>query len=86
MRASDEILLWLGTELADQIALAWLPAFLRALDVQRPEIKMVQFQRNARGVELLGLGMLNPSEIAAHPPAKTITAGDLAELDRSGAR
>jgi hypothetical protein len=81
LQASDEIIVWLGTGLADQMALAWLPAFLRALDVQESTIKMVQFQHSARGVEISGLGMLRPKEIAAHPPVKALATADLADLD-----
>ena len=79
--SNDEIVLWLGTELADQIAQAWLPVYLRALDAQSPELKIIQFERNSRGREVPGLGMLHPKEIAAHPPPMTLTKEQLVELD-----
>jgi hypothetical protein len=73
--------MWLGTDLADQIALAWLPAFLRALDIPVRALSVVQFDRNPRGMEFLGLGMLSPVQMADHPPPKTLTSEQLAELD-----
>jgi hypothetical protein len=78
---SDEVVLWLGTGLANQIALAWLPAFLRAIDFQLRELKVVQFDRNPRGVEILDLGMLLPEQIAAHLPPMLVTGEQLAVLD-----
>ncbi|HMF39633.1 MAG TPA: DUF1835 domain-containing protein [Polyangia bacterium] len=78
--AGDEIVLWLGVDLAEQIAQAWLPAFLGALDVRDRVLKIVQFVRGQR-MEIVGLGMLNPQQIAAHPPPVTVTGRHLAELD-----
>jgi hypothetical protein len=46
--SADEIVIWLGTSLADQIALVWLPALIRALDVDPDRIKMIQFHRGER--------------------------------------
>jgi hypothetical protein len=81
LRGAEKVVLWLGTETADQIALAWLPAFLSALGVTVAEIEVIQFERNARGIEIVGIGMLSPTDLAAHPPAYAITADHLAELD-----
>jgi hypothetical protein len=81
LESSDEIVMWLGTELADQIAQAWLPAFLRALDVQAPALKVVQFEHGTRGREVLGLGFLHPKEIAAHAMPVALTKDDIVELD-----
>ena len=80
LKAADEIVIWLSTSLADQIALAWLPAFLSALDLDPGRIKMIQFYRSGRGHEILGLGMLNPQQLTAHPAPAALTKSDLAEL------
>ena len=80
LKAADEIVIWLSTSLADQIALAWLPALLRALEVDPVQIKMIQFYRGERGHEVLGLGMLNPQQLAAHPVPTALTKRDLTEL------
>ena len=78
--------LWVGTALADQIALAWLPALLRVLDADPERLSLVQFHKSERGTEILGLGMLNPKQLAAHPPPTSLTKADLTELTQRGAR
>jgi len=77
--SSDAVVIWLGTDLGDQIALAWLPAFLAALDAQDPALKLSQFEHGERGLEIIGLGMLSPKQIAAHPPVVDLTAENLRE-------
>jgi hypothetical protein len=78
---ADEIIAWVGTGLDDQIAVAWLPSFLRAAGVRPRELKVVQWQRNSRDVEIASLGMLVPTEFAARPPSRSLTEENLAELD-----
>jgi len=78
---ADEIIIWVGTGLDDQIAVAWLPSFLRAAGVRPRELKIVQWQRNSRAVEITSLGMLAPAEFAARPPSRSLTEENLAELD-----
>jgi hypothetical protein len=78
---ADEIIAWVGTGLDDQIAVAWLPSFLRAAGVRPRELKVVQWQRNSRDVEIASLGMLAPTEFAARPPSRLLTEENLAELD-----
>jgi hypothetical protein len=81
LQTGDEIVLWLGTDLTDQIVLAWLPVFLRALDVQEPRLKIVQLQRSVDGIEVSHLGMLYPSEIAAHPAPVPLSVDNIHELE-----
>jgi hypothetical protein len=78
---ADEIILWVGTGLDDQIVVAWLPSFLRAVGVRPGELKVVQWQRNSRDVEIASLGMLDPTEFVAAPPSRALTEENLAELD-----
>ncbi len=80
LNAADEIVIWLSTSLDDQIALAWLPALLRAQNVDPDRLKVIQFYRGERGHEILGLGMLNPQQMATHPAPTALTKSDLAEL------
>ena len=81
--AARRIVIWLGTSLDSQLALAWLPALLRAVGASPEQIDVIQFQRNHRGVEILDLGMLNPEQFATHPALTTLTRDDLAELERT---
>jgi hypothetical protein len=78
---ADEIITWVGTGLDDQIAVAWLPSFLRAAGLRPREQRVVQWQRNSRGIEIASLGMLAPTEFAARPPSRLLTEEDLVELD-----
>jgi hypothetical protein len=79
--SAEEIQIWLTTELADQIGFVWMAALLRSLDVDPARLKAVQFHRSERGREILGLGMLNPQQLAAHPPATSLTPYQIAELE-----
>jgi hypothetical protein len=81
LRSANEIVIWLSTSLDDQIGLAWLPAFLRAIDVDSERLRMIQFHRSESGREIIGLGMLNPQQLASHPAATRVTKNDLRELD-----
>jgi hypothetical protein len=79
--SADEIQIWLTSELADQIGFVWMAALLRCLDVDPMRLKVVQFHRSERGREILGLGMLNPQQLAAHPPATSVAPDQIAELE-----
>lgn len=80
--SAQRIVLWLGTSLDSQMALAWLPALLRVVGATPERIDVIQFHHNPRGIEILDLGMLNPEQFAAHPPPVTLTPDDLAELQQ----
>jgi hypothetical protein len=80
LKSAPEIVIWLSTSLGDQIAFAWLPAFLQAVDVDPERLRFIQFNRSERGREIMGLGMLNPQQLANHPAATRLTKNDLDEL------
>jgi Domain of unknown function (DUF1835) len=76
------ITLWLGTGLADQLQLAWLVQALRLLGADPARLSTVQFSGVGRKVfEVVSVAVLNPAEIAAHPPASPLTEAAIAELD-----
>jgi len=76
------ITLWLGTGLADQLQLAWLVQALRLLGADPARLGTVQFSGVGRKVfEVVSVAVLNPAEIAAHPPAAPLTEAAIAELD-----
>jgi hypothetical protein len=81
--SARKLVVWLGTSLDDQMALAWLPGLLRAVGATPEQIDVVQFHRNHRGIEILSLGMLNPDQFAAHPPPVTLSPSDLGELEHT---
>jgi hypothetical protein len=81
LAVADRIVLWIGTALGEQVTLAWLPAWLRAIGADPARLEVVQFHRDGEGEEILGLGALHPDQIAAHPTAVRLSVPDLAELD-----
>jgi Domain of unknown function (DUF1835) len=80
---ATEVVIWLGTGLADQLAFAWMPQLLRALGV-RPEIlRVVQFERTSGGKPIPHLGILSRNEFRKHPAPHPIDGEELADLDRA---
>src|SRR5439155_2353955 len=54
---ADEIILWVGTGLADQLMFASMPQLLRALHVGPEKLRVVQFHVNARGTAVSSTSM-----------------------------
>lgn len=79
--SARRVVIWLGTSLDNQLALAFLATLLRAVATARPQIDLIQYHGNHRGDEILDLGMLDHEHFAAHPPAVTLSREDLAELE-----
>lgn len=80
------ITLWLGTGLADQLQLAWLVQALRLLEADPARLGTVQFSGAGRKVfEVVSVAVLNPADIAAHPPAAPLTEAAITELDAAWA-
>jgi len=78
---ADEIVLWLGTGLSEQLTLAWMPQLLRVLDLRTEKLRIVQFRVNSSGTALSSLGMLNPHEFSSAPSARALTESDRVYLD-----
>jgi hypothetical protein len=86
LRDAPSIAIWLGTGLADQLQLAWLVQVLRLLGADPAKLGTVQFSGVGRKVfEVVSVAVLNPAEIAAHPPAAPLTEAAIAELDAAWA-
>jgi len=73
LTSAESITLWLGTGLAEQLLLAWSVALLRRLDVDPEGLRIVQFDRHGHH-EVVGAGVLHPSELARHPAATSLDA------------
>ncbi len=78
---AEAITLWSGTGLAEQLVLAWMPQFLRAIGARGANLNVVQFERNASGEEILEACYLNSEGIRAAPAARAIGEAELAYLD-----
>jgi hypothetical protein len=82
LRSASKVVVWLGTSLDNQLALAWLPTLLAMAGAAPSQIDVIQFERNDRGIEILDLGMLNPDQFAVHPPPLALSGRDLSELEQ----
>jgi hypothetical protein len=82
LRDAETITVWLGTGLADQLRLAWMTALLPHLEVEPGRLRIVQFDYE-RGWETVHIGVLNPVQIAAHPPPIPLNSSRLDELSEA---
>ncbi|HUP83595.1 MAG TPA: DUF1835 domain-containing protein [Candidatus Limnocylindria bacterium] len=73
LTSAATITLWLGTGLPEQLLLAWIVALLRRLDSDPTRCRIVQFDRHD-SYEIVGAGVLHPSEFAQHPPSTSLDA------------
>ncbi len=78
---AEAITLWLGTGLSEQLVLAWMPQFLRAIGAPGANLNVVQFERNRSGEEITEARYLNLEGIQAAPAARAIGEAELAYLD-----
>jgi Domain of unknown function (DUF1835) len=81
---ADQITLWIGTGLAEQLLLAWMPQFLRLLEIDLLKLRVIQFECDpVSGAEVQSVGILDPERLKAHPPAAVLDAIALATLDQA---
>ncbi len=82
LRHAQRIVLWIGTGLSDHLLLAWMVHLLRLLDVPLERADVIQFTHHPRyGREVYGVGLLNPEDIARHPPAVRLGEDALVSLE-----
>lgn len=82
LRDSRVTTVWLGTGPADQIALAWLCALMRVVDIDLERLRVIQFPPDfVDGHCLPSLGILTPEQVRLHPPAVQLSRPELATLD-----
>lgn len=80
---ADEVILWVGMGLGDQLLLAWLPQLLRRVGADVERLKVVQFERHPSGNPLPTLGVLDAAQYRNAPPARAITEAELNALDEA---
>jgi hypothetical protein len=86
LRAAESIVLWIGTGTDEQLLLVWTVQALRVLQIPLTRLRVVQFGREpTKGFEVVGLGVLDPAQVRAHPPPATLTEENIAEIDRAWA-
>ena len=71
LKTSDEINLWIGCSLSDQLALAFVVFLMDHLNLSLDKLSIVQFVDlyDNKGYWVRGLGELDPDQIKQHPDA-----------------
>ena len=86
VRRADSVTLWLGTGLAEQLLLVWMPQFLRLLDVDPAILRVIQFSSlPGYGSEIQSIGILDPEVLKDHPAPTAVDSDSLAILDEAWA-
>jgi hypothetical protein len=81
---ADTITIWIGTGLAEQLLLAWIPQFLRLLEIDLQKLQVIQFERDpVNGEEIQSVGVLDPERLKMHPRAEGLNEIGLATLDEA---
>jgi hypothetical protein len=80
---ANEVAIWVGTGLAEQVALAWMPQFLRAIGGRPESLKVVQFERSLSGAAVPTTGILSHDDLRSCPIARSIDRAGLAYLDKA---
>ena len=81
---AERITIWIGTGLTEQLLLAWIPQFLRLLEIDLQKLRVIQFEHDPiNNAEVQSVGILDPEKLKAHPPAVTLNAIALATLDEA---
>ena len=82
---ANEIILWLGAGLEDQITLAWMPQYLRALGTSLKKLRIVQFERKPSGELIPRLSVLTSAEMTMAPGPRELGKAEIEYLDRAWA-
>ncbi len=80
---AHEVVLWLGTGLAEQLALAWMPQLLRAIGGRADSLRIVQFERTVSGTAIPTTRILSGGELQKGPIPRPIDGEELAYLDKA---
>ncbi len=80
---ATEIVLWIGTRLADQLALAWMPQWLHAIGNRSYQLWILPFEKTRAGGDTPSLEIVNPNEFRYHPPLRLIEDDDRTYLNQA---
>ncbi len=80
----DDIVVWAGLGLPDQLLLAWVIFLFDRLSVDFSKLRVVQFERLRPRQRVLSLGELDPEEIRNYcPEPRQLDSQDVEELRRT---
>jgi Domain of unknown function (DUF1835) len=86
IQEAESVTVWVGTGLAEQLLLVWVPQLLRLLNIDLQRLRFIQFSYDQnKGEEIQALGILNPDRLRAHPPAEALDELALASIDKAWA-
>lgn len=81
LRSAQEITIWLGNGLGDQLTLPWLCWFLGLLSISSERVRVVQFPLNfVTRHRTPSLAMLSPELIRQHPSARHLESDEAKKL------
>jgi Domain of unknown function (DUF1835) len=80
---AHEVVIWLGTGLAEQLALAWMPQLLRAIGGRVESVHIVQFEQTLSGTAIPTIRILSGDEFKNSPIPRPIESEGLAYLDKA---
>lgn len=84
LASAGTITLSLGTGLPEQLLLVWFVALLRHLAIDPARCRVIQFGPNRSG-EIVGVGVLNPSQFKQRPEPVRLNAAAVRELESAWA-
>ncbi len=83
LAGAEEVVIWLGTGLAEQLALAWMPQLLRTIGGRAESMRVVQFERTRSGKSISTVRILGTEELENRPNPRPIDGEGLAYLDNA---
>ena len=83
LKKAEQIYLWIGSGLAEQIFYVWLIQLLQVISADLNKLRIVQFhQAPNKKFEVVSIGLLNPDQLSKHPPPKILTNKEIEHLNR----
>src|SRR6266545_1536851 len=80
IREAESVTLWVGTGLAEQLLLAWMPQLFRLLSVDLQKLRLIQFCHDPDGgQEVQSVGILHPEKLKPHPAAAPLEEAVVAD-------
>jgi hypothetical protein len=83
LAGANEVVIWLGTGLAEQLLLAWMPQLLRTIGGRSESLRIVQFQRTLAGAAIPTIGILSGRELQKGPTPRQVDSEDLDYLGKA---
>jgi hypothetical protein len=81
---AQRIVLWVGVIADEQLLLAWMVQYFRAVGLDLSKLHVIQFDPTmTQWGDRFSLGMVDVAELKAHPPAVPLSEAEIAEIDEA---